>query len=323
MAEKKQKDEVKAEAKKPKTKTGRKKSGATKKEKVMNEKLEQAKKGENHLFNLVIAVVVILGIIGLVFGYAKDKITELRTGSEVVSQEMEDQIDSLQKELATLKERAIDLEKSNMSNKEAVIDIFDKNRSLPRNVDASGWQVFDENEWSYIVSYPSDWQIVPLPEDAEADKTAEKLILQPINAEKYAEAVSFMVDYTDFATLSVDEKYNIFQKELNVIDSYDFPDGKMLYFINLDKDNKEIPTVLIFTADNIYRASFNISDKTLDNYFKYRKEFEEMVATFATVQKLDPAVSEPQSEDCPEGEECETAPAGEPESVPEDQPATE
>ena len=241
----------------------------------------KAKSVDNNLFNLVIAVVVILGIIGIIFGYTKDKISEIKQGGNDVTKSLEEQVIVLKQELTTLKDKADTLEKENISNKNVVIDLFDKSRTIPTKVNATGWAVLADKTLSFVVSYPTNWEkvnaVMP-PAEAKA-KPVEMMVLQPIGQTDFLNAVTITADYADFAKLTLKEKIEIFS-DLDIIDKITFADGRMIYFINLDKNNNEVPTILILTADNIYRATFNILNKKLAGYFDFRRNFEEIIATF-------------------------------------------
>ena len=109
---------------------------------------------------------------------------------------------------------------------------------------------------------------------------------QPKGQADYLNALTIKSDYPDFAKLSMKEKNEIFS-ELEALDTYSFSQGKMIYFINLDKDNNEVPTILILTDSNIYRATFSVLNKQTPGYFEYRKAFEEIISTFALVIKIE------------------------------------
>jgi len=234
------------------------------------------------LFPLVVVAVVILAIIGVVFGYTKDKITNITNGGTNVTKDLENQVNSLTQKFNEMQKKADILEKTNEANKEVVIDLFDKSRVIPLKVNVSDWNVLDNKDLSFLVSYPKEWEVVnPIIE--VKDKTqpkVEAISLQPIGQADYVNVITIRSDYADFAKLTLTEKEDIF-KELEVIDRADFPFGKMIYFINFDKENNEVPTILVLTPDNIYRATFNVTNKKTDNYFEYRKTFEDIVATFS------------------------------------------
>ncbi|MBI5077139.1 hypothetical protein HZB94_02045 [Candidatus Falkowbacteria bacterium] len=244
-------------------------------------------KTDSNVFNLVIAVIVILGIIGIVFGYTKDKITELQKGGAEVTDDLEQQVADLKTQLKTLTDKATQLEKDSLASKNVVIDLFEKYRKIPENINTEGWKSLSGKDVEFALSLPQNWEEVQaVTPPAEADKNKQKeeiVVLQPTGDQSFASALVVKSDYADFADLSLKEKIAIF-KELDALDTIDFAAGKMIYFINLDKDNKEVPTILILTADKIYRAIFNIADKKLPNYFQYRKEFEEIIATFEIVK---------------------------------------
>lgn len=257
-------------------------------------KVESVAKSSNNkeagfLFPLVVVAVVILAIIGVVFGYTKDKLTEIRNGGTDVTKDLENQVSNLKQKFDEMQKKAESLEKTNEANKEIVIDLFDKSRVIPLKVNVLDWKVLDNKDLSFMVSYPKDWEAVnPIIETKDkVQPKAEAVSLQPVGKPDFVNAITIRSDYADFAKLKLAEKEEIF-KELEVIDRAEFTFGKMIYFINFDKDNSEVPTILILTADNIYRATFNVFDKRTDNYFEYRKTFEDIAATFA----IRPAVAE-------------------------------
>jgi len=238
------------------------------------------------LLNLLVVLVVILGIIGLVFGYTKDKIKEVSQGGKG----LEAQVETLKSELADLKAKADDLEQENFINKSAVIDLFEKQRTIPKNVNTTDWAVLNEKDLSFVVSFPKTWEkvnaVISNPPNNE-NKT-ELVYLQPIGQDDFANCLTIKSDYSDFANLKMEEKKELF-KELNLIDKVETAEMTMLYFINVDDKNIEIPTIIVLTPTKIYRATFNISDKKIKNYFEYRKNFEEIVATFKLVVLEKPA----------------------------------
>jgi hypothetical protein len=262
------------------------KKGAPKAKKLqakaeINSKRETDKES-SFLFPLVVVAVVILAIIGVVFGYTKDKLTQINKGGTDVTKDLENQVGILKQKLDEMQKKAENLEKTNEVNKEVVIDLFDKSRVIPLKVNAANWNLLDNKDLSFMVSYPKSWEAInPIVDTKEKTQPkTETISLQPVGKAEFVNAITIRSDYADFAKLKMSEKEEIF-KELDVIDRADFPFGKMIYFINFDKENNEVPTILVLTADNIYRATFNIADKKADNYFEYRKTFEDVVATFA------------------------------------------
>jgi len=250
---------------------------------------KRSAKDDSSIFNLVIASVIILGIVGIVFGYTKDKISEIKTGGTEVTKNLEQQVADLKQQLVALTDKTSILEKDSVSSKNVVIDLFDKYRAIPRKVKAENWQVLNGEGLSFTVSFPTDWEEVKAitpPADGDKAKKEEIVYLQPKGQDKYLNAVTIKSDYADFAKLSMKEKNEIFG-DLTALDTYNFGQGKMIYFINLDKDNNEVPTILILTENHIYRATFNISNKQTSDYFKYRKDFEEIISTFAVVVKTE------------------------------------
>jgi len=256
----------------------------------------ETEKESSFLFPLVVVAVVILAIIGVVFGYTKDKLSEISQGGTDVTKNLEDQVGLLKQKLDEMQKKAENLEKTNEANKEVVIDLFDKSRVIPLKVNAANWNLLDNKDLSFMVSYPKDWEVVnPIVNTKEKTQPkSETVSLQPAGKLDFVNAITIRSDYADFAKLKMTEKEEIF-KELEVIDRADFSFGKMIYFINFDKDNNEVPTILILTNDNIYRATFNVANKKADNYFEYRKTFEDIVATFG----LNSTVSEKETAPAP------------------------
>lgn len=271
-------DEI--EGTKPKKKKGGKKKSRTTKKKPSN-----AKKEDNNLFIFIVGIVIILGIVGVLFGYTKDKFGELNLQGGTKTQTLEGQINELKNELKDLADKSEEIALENEYNKEVVIDLFDKNRELPESPDVANWQNLENEELSFIVSYPEDWtatEPVINQEKGDNDQVISKdetVYLQPNNDDDFINAITVKTDYQDFINLDLEDKLDIF-KELDALDTYTFENGEMIYFINIDKNNQEIPTIIILTDNNIYRMTFNIADKKATNYFKYREQFEAMAITF-------------------------------------------
>jgi len=268
---KKKKQEGEAEE----TKTTKSKSSSSKK--------QSAKNSDKNLIVFIVGAIIILGIVGILFGYTKDKFSQLVNYDSQKEKSMEKQMNQLKNEIEQIKEKAEALEKENEYNKDVVIDLFDQNRTIPRSPNVLDWKILADDELSFAISYPNNWEALPpVIEEVENDDASfvqESLYLQPTGQTQYVNAVTIKTDYSDFSGLSLSEKKIIFN-ELDDLDTYDFADGTMIYFINIDKDNNEIPTILILTDDNIYRATFNIKNKRLQNYFMYRETFENIVSTF-------------------------------------------
>jgi hypothetical protein len=286
-------NDLEKEGKKKKPRKATKRSKAKKPAKPEEKKEVEVKRTshkneESHLFNLIIAVVVILGIIGIVFGYTKDKISEIKHGGTEATKGLEKQVENLKEQLVTLQEKTTEIEADSIQNKNVVLDLFDKNRTIPTKVDATNWNALFDPELSFVVSYPKTWEKVkPVIETpGEGEPQVEIVYFQPIGKSDYLNGISIKTDYVDFASLTLNEKEQIFS-ELDLVDVREMNFGKMLYFINLDKNNNEVPTILILTEDNIYRATFNVYNKKLRNYFEYRKDFENIVATFGLAPDLE------------------------------------
>ncbi len=244
-------------------------------------------KGDGGLFSLAIVVVVILGVIGIVFGYTKDKIGELQKGGSEQTKGLEEQVQTLKTELLNLKQKTSSLEQENQTNKEAVLDLFDKSRKLPTKVETADWNVLRDPALSFTVSFPKTWESVKavIQAEKEGQPAPEAVSLQPIGQAEFINAVTIRTDYADFANLKLTEKEEIF-KELEALDRRDFVGGKMIYFINLDKENKEVPTIILLTDKAIYRATFNITSRQAVKYVEYREDFEKIVSTFTLATKV-------------------------------------
>ncbi|NQT49474.1 hypothetical protein HQ571_02145 [Candidatus Kuenenbacteria bacterium] len=276
-------EELEKEGDKKSSKKGKKKVNLPK---IAQKSKKKKKKDDTHLFNLIIVAVVILGIIGIVFGYTKDKISEINKGGTAATKGLEQQVADLQTQLTLLEEKAQILEKDTLASKNVVIDLFEKTRKIPTKVNAGGWNVLEEPNLSFLVSFPKTWEkVVPVIKSDEGVEQQNIAYLQPIGQTDFINAITIKSDYADFAELLIEEKMEIFG-ELDALDTFEFIHGKMIYFINLDKNNSEVPTILILTDDNIYRATFNITEKKIQGYFEYRKNFEEILSTFGLVPSL-------------------------------------
>jgi len=232
----------------------------------------------------VIIFVVVLAVVGVLFGYMKDKFSKVSQESVSKANSLESQVEMLKQELTDLRQKAAILEKDNLASKQVVIDLFDKGRTLPRNPAVADWQILKNPDLSFNISYPATWEAVnPIIETKknsnQKEYKEETVVLQPKGQTDFLSALTIKTDYQDFASLSLKDKKQIFE-DLPILDSYTFDSGEMIYFINIDKNNEEIPTVLILTKNNIYRATFNITNKQLTNYFEYREDFEKIVVTF-------------------------------------------
>ncbi|HMB25915.1 MAG TPA: hypothetical protein VKP03_00705 [Patescibacteria group bacterium] len=291
MADDKEQKEVeqkKQEGKKKKKTKSPKKSGTKKSaKKVSGQKSSKTKSKDNGVVNLIIVIVIVLGIVGIVFGYTKSQISDINKGGTEVSKGLENQIKDLKNQISTLKQTADKLEKENKTSKNIVLDLFNKDRQLPRQLDVEGWNMLKEKGIGYTVSYPQHWEKVKpiLGSGQENDQDAQIAYLQPIGKADFINAVKIKKDYYDFEELPLDEKLEIFS-ELDALDTYEFEEGIMIYFINLDKDNNQVPTVLVLTDKAIYRIIFNAAGRDSMEYFKYRQEFEKIAATFALMPEM-------------------------------------
>jgi hypothetical protein len=270
------------EVKKSKRSGGTKRSKAVKKD---SEHTPRPKKDseQSSVFMFIVGMVIILGIIGILFGYTKDKFKELSSNGTGENQNIEGQLDELKTELLDLRDRAKKIEEENSYNKDIVIDLFDKSRTIPRVPEVADWQVLENEDLSFVVSYSTEWEavnpIINVRETDEGEQREEIVTLQPQGQVDYINAITIKSDYADFTTLSLDDKKEIFA-ELDELDLFEVEKFVMIYFINIDQNDEEVPTVLILTDDNIYRATFNITNKKTANYFKYREDFEKIIATF-------------------------------------------
>ena len=261
---------------------------------------------------LMFVVLAIIIIIAVVVAYNYKKLTDLTNG--VQSKEMKDQIETIKNDNQALRDRLESLEKENIESKNVVADLFDKSRELPKTVDSKDWLVYNNEKLLFSVKLPVYWEVVKTidntvetpaaaPATASAKVTTSKtdkaavttpiapqiqqtVYLQPKDDVKFSVAMTIKNDYLNLSTLSVAQKFDVF-KGLKLIDQRDYSFGKMLYYIDLDKDNNEIPTILILTDKAIYRATFNVMNKTLENYMKFRVDFENIASTFEVITKAE------------------------------------
>lgn len=265
---------------------------------------------------IIVLTIIFLLIIGGVFLYNNKRLSDLQKAN--LSEELKAQIESVKRENQELTNKIETLKKTNEENKGVMVDLFDKSRRLPKNVDSNGWLTYNNEKLSFSLKLPLHWEVVKIvdntpeievtrPATISANVTSAKtntkkpstpttppaplvqqtIYLQPKNDDHFALAMIFKNDYLEFSNLTIPQKYDIF-KNLTILDTRDFSLGKMVYYIDLDKNNNEIPTILILTDKAIYKAAFMIQDKTLENYMKYRIDFENIVATFGPVQNPEP-----------------------------------
>jgi methionine-rich copper-binding protein CopC len=243
------------------------------------------------LFVLIIVFIGIVGLVGLVFGYTKDKVTEVKTSGANLTRGLESQLNNLKTELNTLRDKTTVLERENSANKDLMLDLFEQSRKLSSGVNAIDWNLLQDDTLGFTVKHPMAWERVQsitdkkpaagTVDEEKADAVPEEVFvyLQPKNDSNFLNAVLIKTDYPEYFSKSLKDKEAAFAS-LELLDKQDFNDGKMLYFVNIDKNNVQVPTIIVLTKDKIYRATFNISNKKLDKYIDYRKSFEDIVSTF-------------------------------------------
>lgn len=263
------------------------------------------KESDNVYFSLAVVAIVILIVIGIIFGYTKDKINKLNQAQEE-TKTLASQLQDVSSKLASLQDKTNTLESLNKENQALVVDILEKQREIPANVDTKTWTVYKDPSGAYQIKFPKTWELAkPLigpvsnensaKEAAETDKAKTDIqadseknppssitYFQPKAMPAFAQAVSIQEDYLDFASMSIKEKYAIF-KDLKLIDEFDFDSGRGLYFLNLNDKGEQVPTVLFLTKKHIYRMTFNVLDKQTIGYLTYRGDFEKSTSTFTTV----------------------------------------
>lgn len=243
------------------------------------------------LFFLIVVFIGIVGLVGLVFGYTKDKVSEVKTSGANLTRGLESQLNNLKSELNTLRDKTTVLERENSANKDLMLDLFEQSRKLSSGINAIDWNLLQDDSLGFTVKYPSAWERVqsildkkPAAGTVEEEKTdaaseEQFVYLQPKNDSNFLNAILIKTDYPEYFSKSLKDKEAAFAS-LELLDKQDFNDGKMLYFVNIDKNNVQVPTIIVLTKDKIYRATFNISNKKLDKYIDYRKAFEDIVSTF-------------------------------------------
>jgi len=242
------------------------------------------------LFVLIIVFLGIVGLVGLVFGYTKDKVTEVKTSGANLTRGLESQLNNLKQEISNLRDKTTVLERENSANKDLMLDLFEQSRKLAGSADTANWIAMQDDSVNFTVKMPSSWERVQAITDKpvitgevkldEKEVQKEEMVyLQPKNDSNFLNAILIKSDYPEYAGKSLKDKEAAFAS-LELLDEQAFTGGKMLYFVNIDKNNVQVPTILVLTKNNIYRATFNISNKKLDKYIDYRKSFEEIVSTF-------------------------------------------
>lgn len=257
--------------------------------------IKNDKETDNVYFSLAVVVIVILIVIGIIFGYTKDKINKLNKAQED-AKTFATQLQDVTNKLATLQDKATALEALNKENQALVVDMLEKERKIPNNVNATDWTIYKDEAGVFQIKLPTTWEVAkpliateqkataqPTDKTAETTKPVVKNVVyfQPKAIVDFRQAVSIEEDYLDFATLSLKEKYDIF-KDLKLIDEFAFVNGTGLYFLNLNDAGEQIPTVLLLTKKHIYRMSFNAIDKQIAGYLTYRSDFEKIASTFTT-----------------------------------------
>ena len=249
------------------------------------------KDADNVYFSLAVVAIVILIIIGVIFGYTKDKINKLNQAQED-TKALATQLKDVTNKLTSLQDKTTNLEKLHKENQALVMDMLDKQREIPSAVDVKGWTVYKDAAGAYQVKLPATWEVAqPLIGGSPSAETKENpapakpapvvVYFQPKANPNFMQAVAIQEDYVDFAGLSISEKYDIF-KELKLIDEFDFSGGVGLYLLNLNDKGEQVPTVLFLTKKHIYREMFNVVDRQLENYLTFRADFEKIAATFST-----------------------------------------
>jgi cation transport regulator ChaB len=247
-------------------------------------------KNDNSSFGTLIAVVVVfLVIVGVVFAYTRNNLTVVKKGSDEAAKMLNEQVGALKDQLNGLKDKAAALEAENAASQQIVADLFDKNRKLPATVAPKDWPSYTNDALGFKIQLPADFEVARV-DNITAVSTDKKItpkpqsavFIQPKDAPDYKDLITIKNDYPDFAELKLADKYALF-KDLNFLDQKDFTGGKLLYFVDVNKDNKQIPTVLILTDKQIYRMSFNLATKPGADYVKYREDFEQMAVAFTVV----------------------------------------
>jgi uncharacterized protein YoxC len=249
---------------------------------VQKSMTKDVKDADNVYFSLAVVAIVLLIIIGVIFGYTKDKINKLAQAQED-SKALATQLQEVTDKLTSLQDKTATLEKMHKENQAIVTDILDKQREIPASVETAGWTLYQNAGGAYQVKLPATWELAQplMGADSGVEKLSSVVYFQPKANPTFVQVVSVQEDYLDFAALSIKEKYEIF-KELKLIDEFDFTSGLGLYFLNLNDKGEQVPTVLFLGKKHIYRMTFNVSDKQAVEYLTFRGDFEKIAATFTT-----------------------------------------
>jgi hypothetical protein len=292
-------------------KTVEKKPARAKKEENLGYE-HHARRGKNDhvsFFALAVVAIVILGIVGIIFGYTKDQIAKVQKNTN--DQSLLTQIDSLKEQLNTLTDKANSLEDETSKNKEIVLSLFDKSRSLPDNLDMSTWKPYENKDMRIKLALAPGWEVgevsksaaavpkvesttapvlpikdvAPTTVDTSNTKELYTMVLQPVGDATAAGAITIKDDYADFWNLSIKDKAAMFA-DAALIDVFDSDDlnVKTLYFIDAES---KLPTIVILTTDRILRVTFNMASKTVKNYMQYRVDFESMAMGVATIAPIE------------------------------------
>ncbi len=244
-------------------------------------------------FALAIVAIIILGIIGVVFGYTKDQLGKVQNKTN--NKSLENQVGALKQQLNDLTSKAANLEAENSKNQAVVLDLFEKNRSLPDSIDTTKLVAYENAEAGVKFFLPNNWTVVSatkavpvVAKDEKADPTKKTepaaqtpdkyvLVLQPQNDSLFVNAITIQDDYLEFWKASIKDKTAMFEG-LTFIDRQDTPEARLLYFV--DKDTN-LPSVIILTTDRIMKATFNVADKKMAGYMAFRVDFENIIPTIS------------------------------------------
>jgi hypothetical protein len=274
-----------------------------------------AKKERVSFFTLGVMAIVILAVIGLVFGYTHDKVAKLEN-SENETRALTEQLEALKAQVQKLTEKN-EADGVAAGNKQEVLAfLFDRNHTLPGAVAAESWSVYNNPTALWQIRLPENWVVAKEeatdyiykadtlkafykknPPEETGVKTV-RVVMEPKGDAAFAGAVMIQDYYPEY-WWAMDKAQSVILEDLEIIDHLTGSLGEYYYYLSTNDEGQEIPTILIFSPERILRATFNVLNRKDSKYLDYRMDFENMIVT---LDKLEPVAPITASEPSPVSE---------------------
>ena len=278
-------------------------------------KESSVKKEKVSFFTLGVMAVVILGVIGLVFGYTRDKLTQLQK-EEQETRALTEQIEALKSQVQDLAAKG-EADGVAAANKQEILSfLFDRHHTLPNQVASESWTVYNNPTALWQMRLPENWTVakeeaVDYIYDADILKAFYKrnppeetgvktvrVVMEPKGDAAFAGAVMIQDYYPEY-WWAMDKAQSVILEDLEIIDHLTGSLGEYYYYLSINDEGQEIPTILIFSPERILRATFNVLNRKDSKYLDYRMDFENMIVT---LDKLEPVAPITASEPSPVSE---------------------